>query len=297
MSSAKELKENLEVVSAIRDITSVYQEIASLRTRQLREGVAKTREFLAGVAEVYNHVKASYAAILQRQFRKGKADLRGSAPFKRNGKKVFVVLTANEHLYGNLILDIWRAFLVDLRREEADAVIVGSVGKYFARNEKITAAATFFPLDDDRPTAGQIKKIIDFISQYEQIVVYYGEMVSILMQIHAKADISGGVTLGGEVGEAKSYLFEPSPEKILAFFETEIIAALFNQRIYEHQLARFAARMVAMDQATENARETLSKLDKEFKSLRRGIANKKLLETFAGRQFWSRPVAAKEAEA
>jgi F-type H+-transporting ATPase subunit gamma len=286
MYSNKEIKENLEVVSAIGDITGIYQEIASLRIKQMREGVAKTKEFLAGVADVYNRAKASYIATLQKAVLKGKTDYAESAFIKRNGKKVFILLSANEHLYGTLILDIWRLFTNELRREEADAVIIGSVGKYFARSEQLTAKATYFFLDDDKPATAQIKKITDFISSYEQIVVYSGEMVTVLSQIPSKSVVSGGATLGEKVEEAKNYLFEPTPAKILEFFETEIIAALFNQKIFEHQLARFAARMVAMDQATENSKETLEQLNKEFRALRRSVSNRKQLEAFAGYQFW-----------
>ena len=294
MYSAKELKEDSEVVSAIKDITSVYQEIASFRIKQMREGVAKTKEFLSGVAEVYNHAKASYVAAVQKAVLKGKTGFAQAAFIKRNGKKVFILLSANEHLYGTLILDIWHLFINELRREEADKVIIGSVGKYFARNDRLASGATYFFLDDDKPTTPQIKKIVDFIRDYEQIVVYSGEMVTVLSQIPAKSVISGGVSLEEEIEEAKSYLFEPAPAKILEFFETEIIAALFNQKIFEHQLARFAARMVAMDQANENAKETLNKLGREFSVLRRALANRKQLEAFAGYQFWSNIGAGKE---
>ena len=116
MYSNKEIKENLEVVSAIGDITGIYQEIASLRIKQMREGVAKTKEFLAGVADVYNKAKASYIAAFQKSVMKGKTDYTQADFIKRNGKKVFILLSANEHLYGTLILDIWHLFTNDLRR-------------------------------------------------------------------------------------------------------------------------------------------------------------------------------------
>jgi F0F1-type ATP synthase gamma subunit len=112
-------------------------------------------------------------------------------------------------------------------------------------------------------------------------------MMSVLNQISAKTDITGGINLGQKVQKsAKRYLFEPTPEKVLEFFEAEIIGALFNQTILEHQLARFAARMVAMDQATENANEELKKITRNLRQLRRRILNRKQLEIFAGYSLW-----------
>ena len=291
MSSQKELKGNLEAVSAIGSITSVYQEIASLRMNQLRGKVAEVREFLDGVATIYYHVKAAYIAAVQRQLLAGKKDLATASFVRRNGKPVSVFLSANEHLYGTLILDIWRAFARDLRQGKAEGVVVGSFGRYLLNSENIKAPVTYFDLDDDKPAPDQIKRIVDFISSYEQIIVYHGQMVSVLNQIAATSEVSGGVTLRQQVAKPKNYLFEPTPAKILEFFETEIIAALFNQTVLEHQLARFAARMVAMDQATQNAKEEATKIEKELRSLRRRIANRKQLEVFAGFSLWSNRVA------
>jgi F-type H+-transporting ATPase subunit gamma len=291
MSSQKELKENLEAGTAIGSITSVYQEIASLRMNQLREKVAKVREFLDGVATIYYHVKAAYVAGVQRQLMAGKKTLASASFIRRNGKQVLVFLSANEHLYGTLILDIWRAVLHDLREGKAEAVVVGSFGRYLLGNENIRSKVAFFDLNDDKPESGQIKKITDFISQYERIIVYHGRMISVLNQEPSISEVSGGVTLRQQVTQARSYLFEPTPAKILEFFETEIIAALFNQTVLEHQLARFAARMVAMDQATENSRQVCSKIEKELRALRRRLLNRKQMEVFAGFTLWSDQLA------
>ena len=81
-------------------------------------------------------------------------------------------------------------------------------------------------------------------------------------------------------------MFEPSPEDILEFFETELISAFFNQAVLEHRLSRYAARMVAMYQATENAKEIKRKLKIKQKKLERQLSNKKQIELFAGFQLW-----------
>ena len=110
-----------------------------------------------------------------------------------------------------------------------------------------------------------------------------------LNQSPTKEQISGGASLH-QKGKGKKYLIEPSPQKIMEFFETEIISALFNQKIFDHQLARFASRMVAMDQATENANDIIKKLNRENKSLKRRVMNRKQLEVFAGLSLWGEGV-------
>ena len=168
-----------------------------------------------------------------------------------------------------------------------DGAVVGTFGKYLVKNDnEIDQNVTYFDLSDDKPNSIQIDKIIKHISKYEQIFVYYGKLVTVLNQLPTKEQISGGASLQ-QKEKGKKYLFEPSPQKIMEFFETEIIAALFNQKIFDHQLSRFASRMVAMDLATENANEIIKKLDREYKSLKRRVMNRKQLEVFAGITLWS----------
>ncbi len=296
MSSPKELKEDLEAVSSIRLITSIYQEIASFRMNQLRDRAEKTREFLDGVSAVYNHAKTAYiASVINQPFQTGRKKAPDLRLIRRNSKKINVFLSANEHLYGTLILDIWGHYVNDLKQEGSEAAVIGSFGKYLINNERLDTKITYFDLDDDKPEGTEIKKIIDFLSQYEQVAIYHGQMISVLNQIPAKTDITGGIKLGQSMQKSvKRYLFEPSPEKVLEFFEAEIIGALFNQSILEHQLARFAARMVAMDQATENANEELKKIANSLRSLRRRILNRKQLEIFAGYSLWGQPEVSKQ---
>lgn len=288
MPSQKELSADLSAVDAIKTITSVYQEIASIRMKQLRERVAKTREFLDGVSSVYNHAKIAYVASIQTlPFEDRKKKLASITFLRRNRRRVDIFLSANEHLYGTLILNIWEHFIKTLREEKSEAAVVGSFGRYLINNEKIDTKVETFDLDDDQPRPEQIKEIVGYISRYETVVVHHGQMISVINQITAKSEISGGVSFSEKVERsAKRYLFEPSPERILEFFESEIIGALFNQTILEHQLARFAARMVAMDTATENANHELKEIERQLQALRRRVLNRKQLQIFAGYSLW-----------
>src|SRR4030042_4409429 len=255
---------------------------------QLKSGVEATRYFLNGVAEVYNHAKAAYIASWQKGPFADKKQTEEPSLIKRNGKTLLVCLTANEHLYGNLILNIWYQFVTDLKADRKnEAVVAGIFGRYLMKNEKIEIPSTnYFSLEDDKPTKNQLSKIINFISKYEKIIIYYGQMISVLEQNSTRASITGNIFQEKKVTDSKNYLFEPSPEKIMGFFETEIISALFIQKVYEHELAKFASRTVAMDQATENANEMLKKLNRDFNTLHKQILNRKQLEVFAGFGLW-----------
>ncbi len=77
--------------------------------------------------------------------------------------------------------------------------------------------------------------------------------------------------------EQKEFLFEPSIEKILGFFETEIFASLFDQTIRESQLAKLASRILAMDTASDNINREIKRTDLTKMRNAHMIANRKQL--------------------
>ena len=81
--------------------------------------------------------------------------------------------------------------------------------------------------------------------------------------------------------ELNKYLFEPSLETILIFFEKEIFASIISQTIKESELAKYAARMVALDSSIQNVKEALKKVELQKRLIAHREANKKQLEAIS----------------
>ena len=273
----KKIKEDLKAVSNIETITRTYQEIANLRMNEIRQKVLNNREFIEELSQVYTLAKKAYLAFFKKE-----------KPFiKPKGERVVVFLSGNERFYGTLFSDIWRELLNYLAKNKADLAVVGRMGKYLAERSGFGYKMFYFELNDDKPEKNRLREIIDFIKNYEEIIIFHGRFQTILSQKVVQSNISGGVTLEEELEEVKSYLFEPSPEAVLEFFETELLSAFFNQTILEHRLSKYAARMVAMYQATENAKKRGRKLKIEQKKIERQLLNRKQIELFSGSQLWT----------
>jgi len=280
----KEIKENLKALSNIETITRAYQEIANLRMNEIRQTVLSNREFIEELSRVYTLAKKAYLALLKVG---GGAMKKEESFIKRSRGKVAVFLSCNKPFYGTLILDIWREIQGDLKEKGGDLVTVGRTGKYLAETSGRGLKKMFyFELDDEKPERERVKEIIEFLKNYEEIIIFHGRFHTVLSQKVVQTNISG-ITLEKELGEVKSYLFEPPLEAVLEFFETELLSAFFNQALLEHRLSRYATRMVAMYQATENAEKTREKLEIEQKKLERQLLNKKQVELFSGFQLWS----------
>lgn len=276
----KQIKENLKVISNIETIARAYQEIANLRMNKIRQRVLDNREFIDELSRIYPLVKKAYLA------QPGQGGKKEKSPFKTRKGRVAVFLSTNKRFYGTLILDIWREILNFLAKNKATLAVVGRVGKYLAEGTGFGHKMFYFELADDYPEKERIKEIVDFIKNYQEIVIFHGKFQTILSQKVVQDNISGGLWPEKELFSVKSYLFEPSAEAILEFFETELISAFFNQAILEHQLSRYATRMIAMYQATENAKKRKGELEREEKKLKLQLLNKKQIELFASSQLW-----------
>lgn len=292
--SLKNLRADIEATFDIEGLTEVYQETALFKMKQVRGSVLKTREFLNGVAEIYHHAKLAYfkklnILLLGKKHDQVLADL---AFVKRNGRNVYVLISSSQALYGDLIIKLYQKFKSDVLAlsSNCDVIIIGSIGKILAEGdkleEKIGLRVEYFNLDDEKLDWSKIVEILKNLAKYQKIIIYHPQFASVLHQVISTIDISGGASLAAVNAATEDYLFEPSEKAILQFFESEIIGSLFYQAIFEAQLSRFAARMVAMDAASQNSKQELERLEKESAKLQRAIINKKQLDRQAGRSLW-----------
>src|SRR3989344_4940029 len=82
------------------------------------------------------------------------------------------------------------------------------------------------------------------------LLIFYEQFNNVISQSPIVTNISGDPLPWEKGGPQAKYFFEPSLEKIMEFFEKEIFASIFQQTIFESELAKFAARMVSLDFAS-----------------------------------------------
>src|SRR5690606_2896321 len=155
---------------------------------------------------------------------------------------------------------------------------------------------TSIPIEDEDITVEQVGKILRQVSGYRKVTAYYNHFRTILTSDVLEADLN--------LTEAKSEndeqkepepepkglakyikkddaLFEPSLEEVLNFYETVILKTLLRQKVRESLLSRYAARMVAMDIATENAKTATKALNRDSRRAQRRKANQRMPDGYS----------------
>lgn len=278
MSSFRELKSSLQAVSAIKTIATTYQEISQKEMSEIREKALSNRRFIAQLGKIYT--------ISKKEYFKEKKESKEVFISQKKGK-VVIFLSANARFYGSLLWAVWGGVKDYLSQNKADLVICAEVGKYFAQGLDFGGKSAYFDIDDENPNEEQVKAVIDYIKNYKEIIVFHGKFENILTQTPTKTVIPGEIPKKSDQEDISSYLFEPSSEKVLEFFETELLTAFFNQTFLEHRLSRHATRVVAMHQAGENAKERQEILKMTLKRLKRKELDKKQFEITGPLQLWN----------
>lgn len=286
MISKKEIVEELGRLSTFKNIFETYEEIAASRMQTVRNSVLLSRNFIDELNDVFLQVKQSYKDKVDRLLKKSK-NKDNKTFIKRNGKTIFVLLSANTGLYGDVIRTTFNMFINLIKREKADAVIVGRIGLELFKSEGMTISYNYFDFPDAKIDPEGLKKIVDYLIQYEKIYIVYGKFQNIISQEPVVTGISGDLTSSTGSTEVKvRYLFEPPLEKIMELFEKEIFASIFEQSMLESELAKFAARMTSLELRVERIKERLQEVGFEKEKLRHRTMNKKQLETFSTIVLW-----------
>ena len=287
MITKKEIVREIDFLNTLQTILETYEEIAATRMARIRTSVLGSRDFLLEINAIFQQVKSSYQAAIERLLKKKKIKDASKLTFvKRNGKTLYIFVSANTGLYGDIIKKTYDVFIDNLKKTPGDVVIMGKLGVEIFKADKVSIPYTYFDFPDNKIDNSILKKITEHIIQYEKVLVFYEQFNTVISQSPIVTNISGDPLPWEKGGLQAKYFFEPSLQKIMEFFEKEIFGSIFQQTIFESELAKFAARMVSLDYASTNTKDRLKQVVLAKNRIKHQEDNKKQLEKFASMRLW-----------
>lgn len=282
----KEIIKEVKNLENIQTLVQTYEEIAATRMQRVKASVLSNRDFLSGLAEIFAQVKYSYEQEIAHLRSEG-AKAKERAILTRNGKTVAVLLSANTGLYGDIVRQTFQKFVDSLGGAKTDIVIVGRIGKEMFEAFDKLAKYKYFELPDSPAEPKDFKQIIDYIVEYEKVIVYHGEFQSILSQIPVEESLTGELAAGQQTAvEKQQYIFEPSLPSIVSFFETQILSTIFEQTVHESNLSKFASRMINLDRAVVNIGNRIIRTNFRKRRAHHHNLNKKQRDMLSSMALW-----------
>lgn len=289
MLDKKHLNEEIALNTGIKQLVETYTEVAAARIQRLRNSVLRNRSFMEELDKIYEEIKYSYQQELAKVLHSDPAKIKNVFVMKKNGKSALVFFSSNAGLYGDIIRKVFNYFTQWVKRisENSDIIIVGRRGKLLFEESGINRDYVYFDFPDDSFDQANFNKLSEFLIPYDNVLAFYGLFESIGSQSAMMASLNGtSLTIKKQETEPIKYLFEPSIRDILIFFETEIFVSLLVQSIHESQLAKYASRMIYLDQATQTVKQKLKRNNLDRLRLSRRLINSKQLQTLAGISLW-----------
>lgn len=233
--------------------------------------VEQNIKFFKEISELYRIVKA---IALKRGYLKSK---RGS------GKTICVLITSNQHFYGELDAELTNFYLTQTKNLACDRLVIGNMGKSLLKSLGYSLPFESIIFKKEFPLLDELKSLADKVFEYSKVLVYHSKFVTILDSEPTVSDITASDTKSIDVVKTGLlYIFEPDVDKMIQFFESQILILLFQTIFLEADITRQAARMIAMNSATDNAGKLYEKDRRQILQAKKRLLDLQIQETYAG---------------
>jgi F-type H+-transporting ATPase subunit gamma len=280
MANILDIRRRIRSIKSTQQITRAMKMVAAAKLRRAQERVFNIRPYA-------NQMLALLGSVAART-----EDRRHPLLAKRPAEKILLVLvTADRGLCGAFNANLIRAteeYLEEHAAEQVSMVAVGRKGRDFFRKRgaKILSdyAGLFSHLEFSR--AQQISnEIIELYKRAEVDAVdfIYNESKTILAQRLTIERYLPIKPIQPEAGETLiDYIYEQPPEEIFGVLLERYVEIEVYRALLESQAGEFAAKMTAMDAATNNAAEMIDSLTLHMNRVRQAAITKEIIEIVSG---------------
>ncbi|ASV68024.1 F0F1 ATP synthase subunit gamma [Cytobacillus sp. FSL W7-1323] len=281
MASLRDIKNRINSTKKTSQITKAMQMVsASKMTRAEMNAKAfvpymeKIQEVTASIA--IGSADASHPMLVSR-------------PVKKTG---YVVITSDRGLAGAFNSRVLKAVnqTIQQRHKSNDEFAIIAIGRMavdFFKGKGMNVIVDIVGVAD-QPSFAEIKdlttKTVGMFSDetYDELYIYYNHYVSAITQEVTSKKILPLTDISSGSDQLTSYEFEPSAEEILKvllpqYAESLIYGALLDSKASEH-----AARMTAMKNATDNAKDLINALDLSYNRARQAAITQEITEIVGG---------------
>ena len=291
MANLKDIRRRIKSVKSTQQITKAMKLIAAARLRKAQDAIVARRP--------YAHRLREMVATLSSHTEDGSHPL---LEVREPKNVLLLVLTSDRGMCGGFNVNIARTTLKYLDEAKGtgkhDAVALSLIGKkgqeFFRRRPQYKVEKEYRGVFEKigYEKASEIGEELQaaYVGEgLDAIYMVYNEFKSAITQkvvverlLPVEPEGTEGGSAPAEAGVAQDFEYEPSKHDVL----DEVLPLYVNNQIYRAILESIAsemgARMTAMDAATRNASELLTRLTLQYNRARQAAITKELMEIVGG---------------
>lgn len=277
MATARQVKQRIGTAKNISKITKAMEMVSASKMKRAQDQTLAARPYATALAE-----------SLKMLAREASPELHPLLSSHLEGEDVLVIVSTDRGLCGSLNQNMFKEAIEWYHQHpKGKFIAVGKKAVGFAQFVGLEVIAQFTSIPD-KISVGDILPLSSLIiekftnKEYRSVSIVYMDFINTLSQKVTMQQLLPIKNLVEEVvlveKEHSEYIFEPSPAEILKellpyYIENSIYHAFLEGKASEH-----SARMVAMKNASENAKDLVKELQLLFNKSRQESITKELLE-------------------
>ncbi len=278
MANLKDIRDRIKSIKSIQQVTSAMKMVAAAKLRRSQERMEQARPYADRLKQVIENL----LPVVDR----GILDLLQKREIKRVG---FVVVTSDRGLAGSFNINVIKQAETDIEKIGKENVDLFCIGKkchdhFKKRNYSIIEGHTDFwsELQFDHAVKLGNGIISHFLNGHvDEIRVVYNWFKNVGVQ-EVQNEILLPLTFEEEKTHSGDKIFEPGEKEIVQSLTPRHLNIQMWKYLLESFASEQAARMVAMENATENAGEMIKSLQLEFNKARQTAITTEMLEIVGG---------------
>lgn len=283
MASTITLKRRISSIKGTRQITKAMQLVSASKLRRAQEYAAASRAYADLADELLARLSGLSEVEQQPLFKK--------RPVKA---RLYIVVTSSSGLAGAYNANVLKQLTQGLQADQSSKVksqviAIGSKGAQFVRRLNEAELMAVYPSLGDRPTANDLRPLLNSIIEayheatVDEVRVLYTKFVStVAQQVEDLQLLPAQAPEQDKNAESSFSNFEPDVETVVNQIGTRLIEAQIWQAVLESLASEHAMRMVAMKNATDNAKDLIDDYTLELNTARQAAITQELAEITGG---------------
>ena len=280
MANLKDIRNKIKSVKSIQQVTKAMKMVAAAKLRKSQESMEKSRPYSGSIKETINSILPDIDRSL--------LPILDNRPIER---ALFVCVSADRGMAGGFNANVIKKTekgMNDFGKNNSELICIGKKAYDYFKNRDYNIVQYYIDFWNDLKFNSAKSIGDDIVNRYRKkeidaVHFIYNEFKSVASQI-IKSEKLFPLEYN-EIETQKSStnkVFMPSKDEIVKTLVPKYINVQIWQYFLESNASEQAARMLAMENATENAGEMISDLSLEYNKARQAAITTEIIEIVSG---------------
>ncbi len=284
MANIRTLRKKIKSTVNTRKITSAMKLVSAAKLAKAQLNILSTRPYVEELEKTVKTISA-LCKDYENDFLKIK---------KNNNRAVLLVVSSNKGLCGsfnNALGKMVKLFIKDNKDKEIKLFFIGK--KVFEILKKEYEVGKLFTFNKEDPTIDEVREVANELAdlftsdEVGSIHVAYNKFFSAINTQPMIQNLLPMQVSNEEKDKLESdfpfdFKYDPSPEQIMDKLVPEVYVTSIFTNILDSIASEHGARMTAMENATKNSQEMISKLTIIMNKARQAAITTELIEVVSG---------------